>query len=242
MGRRRRRSSFGGREERSTMGDHALECAIAKVETMQAKAVNLMTSYGETTPHTISMLFDPVDIRKAEAACGVVDTHTQQLEYQVADRCGLTLMYTHMTRLGPLPIRQDRMVLQPHATKLLKFVADVRAVHEQYEDVKAVLRWLNKNATAGAIRYYWPPALKLTQGQTSAFDTLQDVPTRFATPSGIGKWAQLLRETSSTLAGAAMMPSDAKAKDHDEMWLTFREYNVQRGEVSYHTNSRMYYI
>lgn len=239
MGRRRRRSSFSAREERSTMGDHALETACAKVEQMQEKAVNLMTSYGETAEHTVWNMFEPNTIDRARAAKGVVDTHTTALEYQVADKVGLTVQYADCSMLA---IRQDRMVLQPNATKLLKFVAEVRAVHEQYEDVKAVLRWLNTNATAGAIRYYWPPALKLTQGNTSAFDTLQDVPVRFATPKDIGKWAQLLRETSTTLAGAAMMPSDAKAKHHDEMWLTFRSYNVQRGEVSYQADSRMYYI
>jgi hypothetical protein len=230
MGRRGRQkwNSDGRSVIRSTLGDGNLFTAIATIDRLMHRAVTAMTEYLPSREQTIEMLFPASTIAKAAAANGIVDPISQTVTYPVAgDKVWLNIDYTGAYCA---PISSRSMDQQIGAIKpLFDFVHSVSEVYIAYNRAKGVLRWLNRNATAGAIRYYWPPAMKLAPHSACWFG-LEDVPSRYHEPRDIGDWLQAIRDSSTTLASAAMIPETVQPRIRNNMWLTFHAAVVQSSD------------
>jgi hypothetical protein len=109
-------------------------------------------------------------------------------------------------------------------------IEQARDVYMSFQKITALLRWFNKNATASAVRYYWPPILQLA-GDRGPFRELQDMPSRYNEPLGIGQWLPVLRDTTTTMGMAMLIPEDIKPKSRTEMWLTFEGVIVKNDVV-----------
>lgn len=231
-GRNRHYGRFGAiPDERSTLGG-ALDNAIQTINVAMQRTAALEV-YEPSREQTIAMLFQPSHIQRSTMARGIAVVGTEHQHYDVSVRVRLALDYDGCK---VAPIDPDVMQVQPSLIQPLSLhIAALRQVYERFEEVKAIVRWLNKNATAGAIRYYWPPMLKLCAG-SAVFADLQECPTRYHTPPGISDRAQMLRDTSAAMAAAALLPLDG-LKPRSNMQLTFSSYPVQRGEVNFTTDS-----
>ena len=123
-----------------------------------------------------------------------------------------------------------------------KFIEDVAAIHFQFEEVKGVLRWLNRNATPGAIRFYFPSVLKLCP-TSLAFADLQHVPARYSNPQHIGSWIEPIKTAAATVAGSALLPTGVEPRPRSKMRLTFPMTTVNPDvNAAYRTDQIIYHI
>lgn len=225
-------------KEPASIGDNHVDSAGIEINRLMQKAVTVLTEYNPTREKTIEMLFTDSQIARSCNARGLVTPSGYCRSYSIH---GATLSIDYNEALC-LPIDESAMMMQTNLIPpLLAFIRDVKAIYYQYEEVKACLRWLNRNATAGAVRFYWPTVLKLCPNAPS-MAALQGVPSRYAEPHGIGDRLQMLRDTATTMAGAAMLPTDAEVRVRNKMWLTFQARVVEREGYSFTTDSLTFNI
>lgn len=240
MSRRNRGSRNWAPELRSSLGDSHVDEAVKDLSMMCAKTIATMTNYELSREQTLPMLFRDEDLRKAREANHLVDTSSNVKAYDIDHDVQLYVNY----RDGNCPALEiGALYLQPQRMgPLINHIAAVRAVHARFEEVKGVLRWLNRNATPGAIRFYWPTALKLCPRSQPMLE-LQHVPTRYSNPPNLGDWMQALKDTASTVAGAQMLPATAVPKGKGTMWLTFAQktVDVDAGNFQHYTTDAMTY-
>lgn len=214
-------------DERASLGDQHLNEAITKINKVQQQAVALMTNYQPTREKTLSMLFHDTDIEKLRQVRGLIKTNTNIKNYQIgtAEDHDITLSIDYED--APVPaIEPTALAIYPaRVGPLLDFTVAVKAEHRKYEELKGVLRWLNRQATPGAIRYYFPQAMKLVP-TSPIWKDLQEVPSRYTMPPDYGIWAQVLRDAANTVAGMMLFPSDTHARERKQMWLTFNPIPV----------------
>lgn len=214
---RRSRAAKFKEDGRDSIGHTHVEHAIRTINRLCRIAVATMTSYERTREETLPMLFDDGDLEKLRQVRGLVTPWTTTQGYDVA---GVMLFIDYngalLPTVAPGCLRLDKERIAP----LEHFISQVREVHEKYEELKAVLRWLNRNATPSAIRYYWPTALQLCPN-SPAFAKLKDLPTRYDTPPYVGAWIPAMRSAATTWASAKLLPSTAEPRERGTMWLNF---------------------
>lgn len=233
----RRRTFFRDPEERSSLGDSHVEGAVIDINNTCASTVAVMARYTPTLDQTLHMLFPDDVYAKVAQVRGMIAPSTYTKRYDLGGGALLSIDYTSA---WVLPIEDDMMRIDPsRASPLMHYVKEVRAIHTKFEEVKAMLRWLNRTATPGAIRYFWPTALKLCP-QSPALLAQAAVPTRFHQPPDIGARLQMLKDAAATVTGSLMLPNDAKPAVRGTMWLTFIAEKVHCGEVSYRTDQMIY--
>lgn len=127
------------------------------------------------------------------------DNHGYELEHN------LEIMFPHAMH-GMVPM------LMPHKPKplpieLVQFDASMRRTIEEFTKVRFMLGWFQDNATAGALRHYWPAcAAFLPKG--FEFPSTKGA---FREPKDIGRVLPLLRETATFVAAIKLMPQEYTA-------------------------------
>jgi hypothetical protein len=221
-----------------------MESAISFIHQKQKTAVTLLTEYKFSRYKTIEMLFSPDTIAKATAANGIVKPDYMSKNYELNGVCqfmgnlGISYMGCKC-----LPIRAHKLELQQNVTPLLLYLKEVEKVYLQYEEVKGVLRWLNKNATIGGIRYYWPSIMKVAP-KDSVFANMETAPKRFDTPSMLHEWMTALRNSAVTVASMTLQPSDAEPRPFTEMSVSCykRKVVVSASQLHYETDSMSFNV
>lgn len=221
----------------SALGDSHVIAAIEAIDKLCQKTMSVMTEYPFTREQTIPMLFPPDVLDRAHAAKGLIDPISNIVGYSVRD----AYLYLDYTGSHWPAIRAgDATELQPNAAPLLAFIKQVRTIHLQFEELKGVLRWLNRNATPGAIRYYFPIASALCP-QSPSLKALPHVPSRYTQPAGINDWMQSIKDASACYASAQLLPVAAKPRSRERsMWLTFPGEMIRCGPVEFHADSTTY--
>jgi hypothetical protein len=231
-----------GSSARASIGDVHVSFAITELAKTQQATVALMTNYETSLEDTLGMLFDPGTLQKLRAVQGMVTTHN--IKQYALDQRGT---YLHLDYAGATVPAIDAIMMNPQISvePLMTFVSAVKAIHDRFEEAKAVLRWLNRNATPGAIRYYWPSAMKLCPNSPIWAD-LQSVPSRYDTPAGIAHWTQAIKDSATTVTSALMLPSGTAPKARrgiGAMWLRFETTKVHlTGAQEYDTDTMLYNI
>lgn len=233
MGRRvdwntRSRQSVGV-GERESIGDGEVHAACNRLTQLALRHANMAVPWKPEFTPTLQMIFPQATIDCAIAAKGIIQPRRSFETYEtIAAGVHLGIDYddTHVPT-----IEEACYALQPSATRLLHTIEEIRGIYLKYEAVKYVLRWMNRNATPGAIRHYWPSALKLCPGSTA----LQEVAggaSRYSEPPEIGSMLQMIRDTAAVVAGAALMPDTLMARNRDKLWLTFVPCKIMREGIT----------
>lgn len=225
--------------ERQTLGDSLMDEALAKLQRTAQATAAMMAKYDCTRERTLQMLFRDDDLSKLSQVRGMIDTRTDHKAYEIRPKINLHIdfegafvpaieasrVYFHSDRIAPL----------------LNYIDAVKAVHDRFEEVKGVLRWLNRHATPAAIRYYWPSAMKLVP-KSPIWADLQEVPSRYTTPDGISDWLQSLKDAAATVASSLLLPDTARPNPASQMKLTFEVIRVDVGNNHYSTDLMTYHI
>lgn len=228
-------------DERSSLGDTHVDNAVHQLKKTAELTATVMTSYTPTREKTIAMLFRDDDIAAAERVRGLVTASGSTRSYPInldKQEVDLNINYYEC----PV-VALDAAAMCPHSDRiqpLLTFIDEVRAVHDRFEELKAVLKWFNRKATAGACRAYWPTAMKLTP-KSKAWEDLQGVPSRYSEPPHVGDWLQAIRDSAQTFTQSLMLPTDVDTRPRNHMWLTFKSRTVVLSDnASYQTDMMTY--
>jgi hypothetical protein len=226
---------------RSSFGDASLNSAIAAINQVQQKAMTTMTHFTPNRAEVISMLFRDDDIEKLRAVHGMVVASDRVKAYSLSGQ-GVYLNIDYVNCQHPA-VEESRLYYQMQGDRmqpLYEHILHMRAVHDRYEELKGLLRWLNRNATPGAIRFLFPQAMKLVS-DSPIWKDLQEVPSRYSQPPRISEWTQVMRDAANTYASMALLPTDATIRPRQHMWLTFGSRKVELSEhSSYQTDLIIY--
>jgi hypothetical protein len=198
------------------LGD--LDNAKAKVNRLMQQTATVMTSFHGSFGNTLEMLFDPDTLERATKARGHVVSPHSVVTYKIADHVTMTMDFTDAL---PLPIRPEALKLQVDKVQPLHdVVQELSAIYLKFEEVKALVRWFNENATLAAIRYYWPPIIGLFP---ALYADKTEVSERFGAVNRIGERLQMIRDTQTTMAAARMLPENTEPRMRGrKMWLNFQ--------------------
>jgi len=144
-----------------------------------------------------------LDILRQAAA--VSYESSSRMNYSVAKDVDLFVYFDKQTKPMLAPASAAMSIDPVAALPLLDTIAQMRKVFESFAAVDHVMRWLDNNATPGAIRYYWPTMLSLVP-DCAAVNI--ETPTRFIEPKGLAPLLPLLRETATTVASALLLPAN----------------------------------
>lgn len=214
MGRRR---SYP--HEKSAIGDSYVDDAVTQLRQTARITAAVMAEYPHTREATLPMIFSADVLEKMEAVKGMIEPSSIIAHYDVDDGdSSFIINYdgAKVPTVSPKFFKPDPV----KAATLLSYIKQVEAIYNRFEEVVTVLTWLNKNATIGAIRYYWPSALQLCPN-SPALKEMQHVPTRFTTPPGITDYLQMMKDSAATVAGSLLLPATAKPRPASNMWLYF---------------------
>ena len=204
----------------ASIGDHAVLDACTALDVACQKAVAIMVEWPHTMPETGYMMFRDEDVAKLRAARQLMTPASEWGRYDVAPDARLELGFENS---GIAPPIAEAYQITDRTRPLLEMVEKVRAIYTQYEECKALVRWLNKNATPGAVRYYFPGVLALLSG-SHGHGVPQELPSRHTTPPEIHNMLPVIRDASTLVAAMQMLPSDARmrfARPTQTMNLTF---------------------
>lgn len=227
-----------GIDQRQSLGDFYVNAACNELNKYCWRTVAAMTDYTPTRGNTLHMLFDDSDITKLQEVRGLVKPMSLQESYTIKPGVDLTINFdgAMVPTVTPDSMRVNLQRIAP----LYEHVRAIKAIHDKFEEAKAVLRWLNRNATPGAIRFYYPAAMKLCP-QSPALHGLQHVPSRYSIPPNIGDWTQAIKDAAATVAGTAMLPATAVTRPRNLMWLTYATTNVKLSlSANYDTDQMVY--
>lgn len=112
-------------------------------------------------------------------------------------------------------------VWKPEATELnveapvypafCQTLREMQKILEQWSKVRAVVRYFDDcNASAGAVRYYWP-AMGIFLGPSHPFHTLKGT-TAFKEPADPAPMLELFRETAGVVSMAKFLPENIERK------------------------------
>lgn len=222
---RRRRSKAVIEGERSSLGDSQLNEGIGVLNAMCNKTIAQMVDYKYSVEGVLPALFDDETLAKLRQVRGMVDPANAVEHYSIHPHISLHVNFTGLT----VPTITAKMfhINPERSLPLREAIGEIMEIHEKFEVCKHVLRWLNKNATPGAIRYYFPGAMKLCPASPALME-LQHTPVRFSTPPGISSQLSLIREAANIVASATLLPQDAPVKPRGGLWLVFSPYELRR--------------
>jgi hypothetical protein len=214
--------------ERESIGDLEVSQACAALTAAAARHADMAVPWKPEINATLQMIFPQDTINRAVAAQGIIMPRYAAETYKgIATGVTLSIGYEDT---GVPTIDKACLDLQPSATRLLHTIEEIRGVYHKYEKVKYVLRWMNRNATPGAIRHYWPSALQLCPGST-ALQGVSGGAARYSEPPEIGGMLQMIRDTAATVAALALMPDTAVPRPRTHLWLTFHPTTIMYAET-----------
>lgn len=211
--------------QRSSIGDTStMTSAVSRINQVMHAEIAMNIEKDFTAMQALHMLFPDDLAAKLVAVKHCVTPQSNIGVYQI----GGDKITTHVnwSKTGiPTPAPH---ALQPHSDRMELFfsaIDTIRATRIKYGKVVHLLRWFNANATPSAARHFWPSAMALVPGSKFAIDNAE-APSRYSAPHGIGKLLPLLRETSGTVAGMQLIPSDFAGRKQDQVWLTFQAVSI----------------
>jgi hypothetical protein len=203
---------------RDSIGQGTVDAAVSRINLHMHTEIAMYVDQGFTAMDTMHMLFRDDLAAKLSAVAHAVHPRSWVGTYHLNDNIFLG---TDWTKTGiPTPSAEVMDRHHDRMDQLFSAMETIRITRLKYGKVVYLLRWLNANATPGAVRNYWPSVLALTAGSSFATDNA-DAPDRYSAPRNIGSMLELLRETAGTVAGMQLIPSTMEPRDRDEVWLTY---------------------
>jgi hypothetical protein len=212
---------------RSSIGDEHVTRACSKLDQAFLKEIAANTPELSVEYLTRFLFKDEIIalIKQAHPHLYSASTHAA---YTIANSPSVQLTFTFKDHPAP---NADSVVVQPERGEdYYKTVAFIHECRKKWGLVKYVLRWMNQNATPGAIRALWPSALHLCD-TSPAFHDLKHAPVRYAPPDGVGALLPLLRETATTVAFMGMMPDTMEPRSRRGVYMTLSQTGFKHPET-----------
>jgi hypothetical protein len=193
----------------SALDSNSLYAAKKMIDKLEKRVMEATLECGFTMRDLVECMFAPDIISRCSAAYGIVYDEPSQGRYvfniDITHKVSIEIIFNELEILPPASNVLQQGTL---STPILRTFCSMMEVCQKFNDVRAVLNWLASNATAGAMRYYWPTALSLC----SDVKLHQENGKRCnKEPVGISEWLTRIRDTSGTIASALMTPENKNA-------------------------------
>lgn len=198
--------------------------------------VNKVTELFQTVAEaTIKVPFDfeqmmawlaPSDtLRIMREAKGVIHVANTYSYVELFEQISLMLDFEKTRYAVPAP---NLLRIQGQQGKPLADLArQVRTLYLQWMEVRHLVTWFDRNATAGAARYYWPTILSLAPASCEVLHEASSV--RLIDPPKISSLLPMIRRTSSLVAGALMISKASRPLETVQFKLGGNSYTTDEG-------------
>ena len=198
-------------------GQH--QAALNKVNDLEAAMVETMVTRAFVPLDVVQWMFPAPVIKTMHDAYGLLYYSYSEGDYDVED-VGRVAINFHPLKMEAPAGRALAPTCGPNTDAVQQAIQDIRLIHIQFNCLRGVLEWLDKNATAGAIKYYFPSVGALIPSGYSAFHRADGI--RYKEPQGITTIVPEMRSAAALIASALLLPKPA---DTDKPIVT-----VQLGE------------
>lgn len=224
------RNMFGGAE---------MDKAERHIWTLCHETVNQYVDFNYTIAQVIPWVFPDGVIADLRKIHGYTQPSSPTANYRLSPHWeNITMVMGFGNQTFPTPTQTAFVIDKTRAMPLIRAIDTIREIHFQFAEVLAVLRYFNAYATAGATRYYWPPALGLCPESISA-----ELPARFNEPDNIQAWLPAVRSSANTWAKAALLPTAEPVRLRHDLKLVIERNAVQHGScAAYQTDQRVYLL
>lgn len=214
----RRRNQTIHREGKEAFGSQDYGIAISNIDALCVNVIRGTKVFPHTFNEIIPRLFSHLTIDILKKAYPVIQYPGGSNLFKITAHGEITLSRFDDIKMV---VPNSKVVVKPVDAAIYASMNEVERVVREFAKAKHVLKWLDKHATLGAIRYYWPTVLSLIPGG-GPFNG--EVPASYREPDGIHKMLPFLRDTASTVASALLCPKS----DYDNNLV------VAIGEHSFH--------
>lgn len=188
------------REKTALGGCHANN-AKAKLHSLAISAIHASVDFPYKMEEVLPWIFSQEDRDICRAAYGVAEDPSFGNSYTLTKH---TSAYIQFREQRMLPIDSGRVVHQDGGSPLLDACATIEQISLDFGVATYVVNWLDKHATIGAIRYYFPTLLSLAPECKQLMEATPGM--AFREPQGVSRILPLIRRASTTVAAALMLP------------------------------------
>ena len=203
MSRRRPRSAPPNR----SLTFYQKQTALHKVKTLEKAMVSTMVPLNFDLQAICNWCFPADALAKLREALPLVDSATHRHTYPIKIEGILTRLSLELDGIG-YPALNETLFKLPPGNLLYDAIIHMQKIVKQFNEVRIVIDWMDKNASVGALRYYFPAILSLIPADnTPLFEVNGNV---HKTPQGIADYVPLIRDRVSPLIVSALfLPAHA---------------------------------
>lgn len=218
--------------EKSALGSVHKAAALTRLDKLRDLKIAAMVPFDVTVSDIMEMYFDPRQRDILRAARGLVSVYDAVSPFPVVE--GVKLRPQEFGVLASLgyatPITEGISLFMDHpkTVPFVRSVVEAKAIIEDFAVARGTLLWMDKHMGTGTLRYYLPAIMQLVPSLD------QGLIERVVQPPGLSALLPAIRETSSLVAAAALLPE--KPNDSAAFTLQFGSYNFQRNGIDYNTD------
>lgn len=197
---KRKKSIF--QREKTALGGCHVQNAKAKLHSLALSAVSASIDFPYKMEEVLPWIFSQEDRDICRAAYGVAEDPSFGNSYTLTKH---TDAYIQFREQRMLPIESSRVTHCEGGSPLLDVCATIEQISLDFGVATYVVNWLDKHATIGAIRYYFPTLLSLASECDKLMEATPGM--AFREPMGVSRILPLIRRASTTVAAALMLPT-----------------------------------
>jgi hypothetical protein len=212
---------------KGALSDAAYTQANVSLDTLCDRVVNNMTNLEHSPGEIITWMFDkPVldTMRDAfKLANAGMKYYSGTVEYPVCP--SVRMLIKNSAWNGVKCLSPDPSFFRAHSCQepLLTYITSVCEIHDQFAVARYVLNWFQRNATAGALRHYWPSVLSLLD--PNDHEELGNGG-GFREPNFLGVQLPLIRASAVTIASGLMIRTDPVERELKGLTFKFMDQNI----------------
>ena len=198
MSRRRPRSA----PPNGSLTSYQKQTALHKVKTLEKAMVSTMVPLNFDLQAICNWCFPADALAKLREALPLVDSATHRHIYPIKIEGVSTRLSLELDGIG-YPALNETLFKLPPGNLLYDAIIHMQKIVKQFNEVRIVIDWMDKNASVGALRYYFPAILSLIPADnTPLFEVNGNV---HKTPQGIADYVPLIRDRVSPLIVSALL-------------------------------------
>ena len=178
------------------------QTALHKVKALEKAMVSTMVPLNFDLQAICNWCFPADALAKLREALPLVDSATHRHTYPFTIEGVSTRLSLELDGIG-YPAPNETLFKLPPGNLLYDAIIHIQKIVKQFNEVRMVINWMDKNASVGALRYYFPAILSLIPAdKTPLFEVNGNV---HKTPQGIADYIPLIRDRVSPLIVSALL-------------------------------------
>ncbi len=182
--------------------------ALKTLDNIEERAIYALVDIKLTTEDILNTLLDPEHIRLLRSVVSLAKPQYNVMSVYLKPY--IARISIEASRFNVYPFDSNIVRDVPKESMLGQTLDQIMGISVRYDKVRQVVKWMNKNATVGACRYYWPAmcALLPADHEIHSCDGV-----KFRDILGVASMIETFRETSPIVAGAVMIPEIKQARE-----------------------------